>query len=1307
MIILKHLKVEQFRSLRDIDLHFPQRGSILITGSSEAGKSTLLESIYFALYGEPLGRQHSFPRDKRPAASTDSSNISLDDLVYYGEKRAAVTLTLSIGATEISITREIEREKGQSVTVQVRKLGMPAEKPIVDLDKANARIIEEVGRIDGKTLRNSCFIEQRGLDQLEQLSGREREASLHRLLGLEKLTRLAEQFSLSVDDERRLAETTLRLRLAEVQARVPELSSRLGELEAALDAVIASENLDNIRQQEIEIEEQHQELERINARRVELKHGQGRITQLKKAGTIIDGIIAAYDTIAEAQRELPELEYQITELERREREELPALEQRVRELADLTRSFGTLERMASDLLNAVNTIKELEQSIKQQEHLQESLGDLDEQIAHVQQLLGESQRSQRELEEQHHGTRPQLEMRLKRLQALADRLGALNTTRQEYARHAAQRGPADENAAAIARLREELRANEQELALVEKEAQQVQEAADAQEKRWRQLSTRQQLQEWHRLKSLSHGLSDAQQHVEAADRQREQLNSALLATRRTATTQLGIFTACIALAVLCGGGALVEALRQSNGSAVFATIAGMAALVLGAIGGVNLQTYGKTREEERALDQQLQEANNRVGMMVAAREAAFKLGGNQEQLIPIEHELRSLGAAVPRSLEEAQQMLQQSPAQNESIADAQQRLTESREALTAARSQVNVTMEAIAALLKEKAGLQEMRQQQAWDDLDALLRADEVAIVSLQHEIIAAAGEEGLLIPNFTEPSLPSLDTRPQPSIEPAEGASIPRPVSTEPAESELKSKLEEAIRATEDQIAVIDGRIDSLPDSAAQVARHKQALDALLARRQALIERSEQLQSADPMHQIERAREQQLALRQALRALQDSLRQRVVPLGVTFGQTAISAAEITARKQLNALQVALGQKQVLQNRYTLQTALLQESQEALSEHYRKLAKYSTSLGSWIVPPNPFADALRALRARCDREIEQANEQTILDEQQLLNVQEGACEVKIELCQNEIEESRERIAATLSARGRPPAKGFTRAEIVAVWPLVGEHSHQDRLRLEMEIASVGSELRKLEQIDLTLSEKIGIGKTTLDLEQAQKRMAQQERIYATKERAGLLIAATFDRLMRKMLPRTEFYMQQLLPILTRGRYHDVSLTTEPEEGISSGGPLHVGLWEPAAQAYIPLTSLSGGVADQVSLALRLAFAIAALPRELNAAPGFLLLDEPLHLADRDRLQSLVDLISGDLLGQHFEQILFVSHDASFDATGFPYHLSIENGQVIESNLPNTTVMEPMVVEPAKDETNGHSQAGPSVTSPPSIGAGVG
>ena len=65
MIILKHLTVERFRLLREIDLHFPQRGSILIQGPNEAGKSTLFESIYFALYGESLTSTR-----KRPVSSS-------------------------------------------------------------------------------------------------------------------------------------------------------------------------------------------------------------------------------------------------------------------------------------------------------------------------------------------------------------------------------------------------------------------------------------------------------------------------------------------------------------------------------------------------------------------------------------------------------------------------------------------------------------------------------------------------------------------------------------------------------------------------------------------------------------------------------------------------------------------------------------------------------------------------------------------------------------------------------------------------------------------------------------------------------------------------------------------------------------------------------------------------------------------------------------------------------------------------------------------------------------------------------------
>src|SRR5437660_8245381 len=109
MIILKHLTVERFRLLRSMNLHFPQRGSILIHGPNEAGKSTLFESIYFALYGEPLatsrGRMYQDPH------KGGLYNPSLDDLILYGASNAIVTLTLSISATELIINRVIERGK--------------------------------------------------------------------------------------------------------------------------------------------------------------------------------------------------------------------------------------------------------------------------------------------------------------------------------------------------------------------------------------------------------------------------------------------------------------------------------------------------------------------------------------------------------------------------------------------------------------------------------------------------------------------------------------------------------------------------------------------------------------------------------------------------------------------------------------------------------------------------------------------------------------------------------------------------------------------------------------------------------------------------------------------------------------------------------------------------------------------------------------------------------------------------------------------------------------------------------------------
>src|SRR5579884_3818861 len=138
MIILQHVRVERFRLLREVDLHFPQRGSILIVGPNESGKSALFESIYFALYGQSLT---SNVVGEDGAVGREGAS---DDLVPYGETEASVTLSLSIGVTEVTITRRIERGKGQRATLSIRRLGMPEEQPITDLDEVNARILAEL-----------------------------------------------------------------------------------------------------------------------------------------------------------------------------------------------------------------------------------------------------------------------------------------------------------------------------------------------------------------------------------------------------------------------------------------------------------------------------------------------------------------------------------------------------------------------------------------------------------------------------------------------------------------------------------------------------------------------------------------------------------------------------------------------------------------------------------------------------------------------------------------------------------------------------------------------------------------------------------------------------------------------------------------------------------------------------------------------------------------------------------------------------------------------------------------------------------
>ncbi|GAC1360782.1 MAG: hypothetical protein NVSMB44_13080 [Ktedonobacteraceae bacterium] len=1253
MIILKHLTIERFRLLRAMNLHFPQRGSILIQGPNEAGKSALVESIYFALYGEPLATR----RGKRP----------LDDLILYGSDNANVSLVVSVGATELTIARTIERARGQKISLLVQHLGEAEAETITDLAEANARIISELGGIDGETLRNTSLLEQKGLTRLETISGAQREATIRKLLDLETIAKLSEQFQVYPQDEEKLKESLKRLELAEIQARIPQLSSQLDGVEMALDAVRVNELLGDINLQEVEISELEETLEQIHSRRLELKSSQGRIQQLKKADATLSEIITSYDDIAEARRELPELEKQLADLELREREELPKVEKRVAELADLTRSFGTLQRMSNDLLTAVDGIKELERDLKQHHEIKQSIRSLDEQIEQEQARLARVQQAWQELDERRRSVRPQLEARLQRLKFLTERLGNLCQAEERYTNRVGERVPAAENMAQLQKVQSELVETEQEQGLVEREARQVQEQADTLEKRWRQISIRRQLEEWQRLKGLSQGLSQAEQHVRQARQHQEKLTQAVIEARSLATKYTMITIGSGIGILIC----LAVAFSVWAQAFAVAVVAFLIIFVLIGVGVVNFLNYRKAREQENSIKNQEQDAISRVGMMVAAREAAMRMGGSVDTIVQVENEIRSLGGTILQTTEDAQQFLERTKDLGE-LGDVQQRMKEKIDEANAARNQVNVTLEAVASLRKERARLEEQRKKEHWNSLEEQIHEDQASVERLQQEITLLAGQEGLPVPSINA-RIQSSPVAPGTTF--SSGTSLPT-MSQDDASGvpDLGGLVESTSKATEHEIASLDGKLDMANDLAEQAKMHQETLDTLLERKHIIQERNARHEQDDPEILIERAREQQMALRSALQSLQDSLRQRVKPLGVSFGQAAIGNAENIARRQLEELHITLGNKVMLQERHLHYNEVLKDSQEALAEHYKQLAKFSNTLGSWIVPPNPFAEALVALRARCRKELEEANEQKILDDLGVLQMREGATRAKVQLCRQEIESDQDIIFDTLKQRNRPQPQSHARAHLISVWPLLAQHTSADRQKLEAEHVSIEQELSRLEKQELELGRELKIEGTPLDLEQTRKLVEQQQHLYNVKSHGHLWLQEVEQRLLGKVLPHTEYYMQQLLPLLTGGRYHDVHLSTEGEEGTTSGSAIQIQVWDSAAGEYVSKSALSGGAADQLSLALRLAFAIATIPDELNAAPGFVLLDEPLSSFDRDRAQALVKVVTGDLLAQHFEQIILLSHSSVFDPALFPYHLYMENSLIAESNLPIAPVL---------------------------------
>jgi DNA repair exonuclease SbcCD ATPase subunit len=365
-----------------------------------------------------------------------------------------------------------------------------------------------------------------------------------------------------------------------------------------------------------------------------------------------------------------------------------------------------------------------------------------------------------------------------------------------------------------------------------------------------------------------------------------------------------------------------------------------------------------------------------------------------------------------------------------------------------------------------------------------------------------------------------------------------------------------------------------------------------------------------------------------------------------------------------------------LHQRRVIAAEMLAEAQDALSnlQHHMMLE------GMEVNRPSAVQQSLVELTALQDLAAESLAQRVSYIDPQGTEIQLAVAQERLQLQKRQEEEEsliclrlQEQIAELLAGRAQAATGKESLEELASEWPML---ANVDGARLDSydeQYRMASQEAHYLRQSTSERERRSGLAEKELDMEDCRARLVESERGAARYALAVEMAEQVRGRIVRRILPETEAHMRALLPELTAGRYLDVQLLAE-ETG-NANAELSIRLWDEEAGRHVAKNLFSGGTRDQCSLALRLAFALATLPKERGAMPGFIFLDEPLSSFDAERAQALVRILTHGAIGEQFEQVLLISHSHTFNRQSFPYFLHMEHGRISESNLPQAPLLQ--------------------------------
>ncbi|HZQ07232.1 MAG TPA: AAA family ATPase [Anaerolineae bacterium] len=364
MIRLKRLYAHDFKQLQEVEIKFPEAGRILVQGKNEAGKSTLFEAVFFALFAQAL--------------STEGAAKNLDDLIGYEKEKARVELDLTVRDRVFKITRTLIRGKSNKWELDIERPDGTVEQ-VRGNKPVNDRLVQELG-FDAEALLNTCFVEQKKLEKLEGMSKTKREESLAKLLNLERLLELEDALKLRGEDEKLLTRLAHRVELAKAQAELPGVTEELQAAEKRLKLLEAAAYARRAFEEMTALEAFATQLQELGTKRAQLQDSVARVDALDKARQMMDVTLGRYDALAEANAELQRLQAENDRIQRGIQEHVPALQKRLREVhslglqaARLTRVEAVRANATLELQRAQNIRQELDGHFERGKTLNESI----------------------------------------------------------------------------------------------------------------------------------------------------------------------------------------------------------------------------------------------------------------------------------------------------------------------------------------------------------------------------------------------------------------------------------------------------------------------------------------------------------------------------------------------------------------------------------------------------------------------------------------------------------------------------------------------------------------------------------------------------------------------------------------------------------------------------------------------------------------------------------------------------------------------------------------------------------------------